>query len=219
MQSTVQLFNTALARLGGEQLDERISPQEKDTLGMLCENLFPHVLDLTLAAHAWSFAQRRAVLVLVQVVDTDHPYPYAYALPSDCVHALRLDGCGSRCDAGSYGWRPQSAGALNRSPAYIIEGDTLRATVSSATLLYVQRVTDPRRWPPTFADVLAWEMAAELASAKLNDSRKQQWATHNYELALERAIARDCRSQNRFQPVSGWQAARFGTAMPQPERF
>ena len=32
MKSTVQLFNTALARLGGEQLDERISPQETDTL-------------------------------------------------------------------------------------------------------------------------------------------------------------------------------------------
>lgn len=203
MQSTVQLFNTALARLGGEQLDDRISPQETDTLGTLCDNLFPHVLDLTLASHAWSFAQRRAVLALVQVVDTDHPYPYAYALPSDCVHALRLDGLG----------------APKRSPAYIIEGDTLRATVSGATLLYVQRVTDPRRWPPTFADVLAWAMAAELASAKLNDSRKQQWARQTYDLALERAIARDCRSQNKFQPVSAWQAARFGTAMPQPERF
>lgn len=203
MQSTVQLFNTALARLGGEQLDDRISPQETDTLGTLCDNLFPHVLDLTLASHAWSFAQRRAVLALVQAVDTDHPYPYAYALPSDCVHALRLDGLG----------------APKRSPAYIIEGDTLRATVSGATLLYVQRVTDPRRWPPTFADVLAWAMAAELASAKLNDSRKQQWARQTYDLALERAIARDCRSQNKFQPVSAWQVARFGTAMPQPERF
>ena len=203
MQSTVQLFNTALARLGGEQLDRRISPQEGDTLGALCENLFPHVLDLTLGAHAWSFAQRRAALALVQPVDADHAYPYAYALPSDCVHALRLDGFG----------------ALNRSPAYCIEGDTLRATVSGATLLYVRRITDPRLWPAAFADALAWGMAAELASAKLNDSRKQQWAMQTYELVLERAIARDCARQNRFRPVSAWKAARFGSAMPKPERF
>lgn len=203
MQSTVQLFNTALARLGGEQLDRRISPQEGDTLGALCENLFPHVLDLTLGAHAWSFAQHRVNLALVQPVDDDAAYPYAYALPSDHVRALRLEGFGG----------------LNRSPAYIIEGDTLRATVSGASLLYVRRVTDPRRWPAAFADALAWAMAAELASAKLNDSRKQQWAMQNYELVLERAIARDCAGQNRFRPVSAWQAARFGTARPLPERF
>ena len=203
MQSTVQLFNTALARLGGEQLDRRISPQEGDTLGALCENLFPHVLDLTLGAHAWSFAQRRASLALVQSVDDDAAFPYAYALPSDCVRALRLEGFGG----------------LNRSPAYIIEGDTLRATVSGASLLYVRRITDPRRWPAAFADALAWSMAAELASAKLNDSRKQQWAMQNYELTLERAIARDCAGQNRLRPVSAWQTARFGCARPLPERF
>ncbi|MDE6734635.1 MAG: hypothetical protein K2J64_04125 [Desulfovibrio sp.] len=203
MQSTVQLFNTALARLGGEQLDRRISPQEDDTLGALCENLFPHVLDLTLGAHAWGFAQRRASLALVQALDDDAAYPYAYALPSDCVRALRLEGFGG----------------LNRSPAYIIEGDTLRATVSGACLIYVRRITDPRRWPAAFADALAWAMAAELASAKLNDSGKQQWARQNYELTLERAIARDCAAQNRLRPVSAWQAARFGTARPLPERF
>lgn len=203
MRSTVQLFNTALARLGGEQLDRRISPQETDTLGTLCENLFPHVLDLTLGAHAWSFAQRRTALALVQAVDDDAVYPYAYALPADCVRALRLEGFGG----------------LNLSPSYIIEGDLLRATVSGASLLYVCRVTDPRRWPAAFADALAWGMAAELASAKLNDSRKQQWAMQNYELTLERAIARDCAGQNRFRPVSPWQAARFGSAQPWPERF
>lgn len=203
MQSTVQLFNTAMARLGGEQLDRRISPQEKDTLGALCENLFPHVLDLTLGAHAWSFAERRTSLALVRPEQDDADYPYAYAMPSDCVRALRLEG----------------SGGLNRSPAYIIEGDMLRATVPEASLLYVRRITDPRRWPPSFADALAWAMAAELASAKNNDSHKQQWAMQNYELTLERAIARDCAGQNRFQPVSAWKAARFGTAFPKPERF
>ena len=203
MQSTVQLFNTALARLGGEQLDRRISPQEGDTLGALCENLFPHVLDLTLGAHAWSFAQGRTNLALVQTAENDKVYPYAYALPSDCIRTLRLEG----------------SGGINRSPAYIIEGDMLRTTLSGASLLYVRRITDPRRWPAAFADALAWAMAAELASAKLNDSSKQQWARQNHELVLERAIARDCAGQNKFRPVSAWQAARFGTARPLPERF
>lgn len=33
MQSTVHLYNTALARLGGEQLSVNISPLEQDTVG------------------------------------------------------------------------------------------------------------------------------------------------------------------------------------------
>lgn len=199
MQSTVALFNTALARLGGEQLDKLISPQETDTLGALCENLFPHVLDLALSAHAWSFAQAKTVLAPVPAEAADALYPYAYALPPDCIRALRVE-------------------SGNRSLAYVIEGTTIKSTSGGASLLYVRRVADPLLWPPAFADALAWAMAQELASAKLNDSRKQQWAMQNYELALERAIARDCAGQNRFRPVSAWQVARFGQDLRQAER-
>ena len=203
MQSTVALFNTALARLGGEQLGELVSPQEPDALGVLCRNLFPHVLDLALSAHAWSFAQTRIRLASVPAAEIDALYPYAYALPADCVRPLRLEGLLD----------------VNRSPAFIVEGETLKAIASCATLVYVRRITDPRGFSPAFADALAWSMAAELASAKLNDSRKQQWAMQNYELALERAIARDCAGQNRLRSVSAWQAARFGCALPGTERY
>lgn len=199
MQSTVALFNTALARLGGEQMNKLISPQETDTLGALCENLFPHVLDLALSAHAWSFAQAKTVLAPVPAEAADALYPYAYALPPDCIRALRVE-------SGS------------RSLAYVIEGTSIKSTSGGASLLYVRRTADPRLWPPAFADALAWAMAQELASAKLNDSRKQQWAMQNYELALERAIARDCAGQNRFRPVSAWQVARFGQDLRQAER-
>lgn len=202
MQSTVQLFNTALARLGGEQLSMAISPQEDDTLGALCQNLLPHVLDMALAAHRWSFALRRVALGSVADATKDAAYPYAYALPPDCIRAVRLDG-----------------GMGGRSPAYVLEGDTLRTSESSAVLLYVQRVTDPRRWPPSFADALAWALAAELASAKLNDSRKQQWCLQNYEISLAAAIARDCAGQNPRLPVSAWRAARYGWHFPTAERW
>lgn len=202
MKSTVQLFNTALARLGGEQLDERISPQETDTLGTLCSTLFEHVLDLALAAHPWTFALRRVALAVLADAAENGEYPIAYALPSDCVRPVRLDGC--------YG--------VNRSPAYVLEGDTLRTQEAAATLLYVQRVTDPRRWPPSFADALAWALAAELATAKLNDRAKQQFCIQNYEMCLSTAIARDSAAQNPCPPVSPWQAARFGMYMPGSER-
>lgn len=202
MKSTVQLFNTALARLGGEQLDERISPQETDTLGTLCSTLCAHVLDLALAAHPWTFALRRVALAVLADAAENGEYPFAYALPSDCVRSIRLDGC--------YG--------ANRSPAYALEGDTLRTREEAARLLYVRRVTDPRRWPPSFADALAWGLAAELATAKLNDAHKQQFCLRSYELSLSTAIARDCAAQNPCPPVSPWKAARFGAYLPAAER-
>ena len=202
MKSTVQLFNTALARLGGEQLDKRISPQETDTLGALCATLFEHVLDMALAAHTWTFALRRVALAVLADAPENAEYPLAYALPSDCVRPVRLDGCGG----------------LNRSPAYAVEGDALRTREAAASLLYVQRVTDPRRWPPTFADALAWALAAELATAKSNDLRKQQFCAQNYEISLSTAIARDCAGQNPHSCVSPWKAARFGLQLPTSER-
>jgi len=202
MQSTVQLFNTALARLGGVQLDERISPLETDTLGVLCTTLFKHVLDSTLAAHPWSFAQRRVALAEMADAVENTEYPHAYALPSDCIRVVRLDGCAG----------------VNRSPAFVIEGETLRTREDAASLLYVQRVNDPLRWPPSFADALAWALASELATAKENDMRKQQFCAQNYEISLSTAIARDCAAQNPNAHLSPWKSARFGLYMPTPER-
>ena len=199
MQSTVQLYNIALARLGGEQLPWNISSQENDAVGVLCDNLFPQVLDLTLTAHAWAFALKRGALAVVPKSGPVHVlYRLAYAVPSDCVKAVRLEGYGG----------------VNRSPAYVIEGENLCTNEQQAVLVYVARVTDPKKWPPAFADALAWALAGELASARLNDSQKQNWCYQNYKVALGDAIARDRATQNPYAPVSPWQAARFGTMNP-----
>ena len=171
-------------------------------MGVLCDNLFPQVLDLTLTAHAWSFALKRVFLAAVPENGPGNAlYRLAYAVPSDCVKAVRLAG-----------------GGVNRSPAYVMEGETLRTNERQAVLVYVARVTDPQKWPPAFADALAWALAGELASARLNDSRKQNWCYQNYKVALGDAIARDRATQNPYAPVSPWQAARFGTMNPETGR-
>ncbi|MDR2800874.1 MAG: hypothetical protein LBB52_06370, partial [Desulfovibrio sp.] len=163
MQSTVHLFNVALGRLGGEQLPRNISPQEDNALGKLCENLLPHVLDLTFAAHHWSFALRRVALASVPDADAaNYGYRPAFQMPADCVKPVRLEG----------------------SPAYVIEGTALRTNQEKPVFTYVRRVTDPKLWPPSFADVLAWGLAGELASARVNDGQKQNWCYQNYKIAL-----------------------------------
>jgi hypothetical protein len=195
MQSTIHLFNTALGRLGGEQLPRNLSPLENNAIGALCENLFPHVLDMTLAAHSWGFARKRVALAALPKTGTGNPeYRTAYALPTDCVKPERLEGYAG----------------VNRRPAYVIEGGNIMANEEQAVLVYISRVKEPPLWPPSFADALAWALAGELASAQINDSQKQQWCLQNYKIALSEAVARDQAMQNPLPPKSAWNEARFG---------
>ncbi|MDR2488770.1 MAG: hypothetical protein LBD42_04685 [Desulfovibrio sp.] len=196
MRSTAHLFNTALARLGGEQLSVNISPLEQDSLGQLCLNLFPHVLDMTLAVYAWAFATRRVALAapVLEAVSINPEYPHAFELPADCVKPLRLEGYAG----------------VNRAPPYVIEGRSIRCALPHAVFVYVSRVTDPAMWPPFFADALAWALAGELAAAKNNDPQKQQWCYQNHRYAVADAVALEQRDQNPRRKRSEWTAARLG---------
>ena len=193
MKSTIQLFNTALGRLGGEQIPYNRSPHEQDATGILCENLFPHVLDMVLEAHEWGFATRRVVLAMLPEQQPENPdYVLRYAMPTDCVKPVSIEGYAG----------------VNRTPAYLIEGNAILTNKRNAELVYIARIEEPRAWPPSFADVLAWALAGELASARINDSQKQNWCYQNYEVALAKAAARDRAKQNPHRKQSSWLVAR-----------
>ena len=203
MKSTIQLFNTALGRLGGEQIPYNRSPQEQDATGILCENLFPHVLDMVLEAHEWGFATRRVILAKLPEQQPENPsYVFRYALPTDCVKPVSLEGYAG----------------VNRTPAYLIESNAILTNKQNAELVYIARVEEPRAWPPSFADALAWAMAGELASARINDSQKQNWCYQNYEIALAKAAARDRAKQNPHRKQSPWLVAR-GTGPAELNNF
>ena len=193
MKSTIQLFNTALGRLGGEQIPYNRSPHEQDATGILCENLFPHVLDMVLEAHEWGFATRRVVLAMLPEQHPENPeYVLRYALPTDCVKPVSIEGYAG----------------VNRTPAYLIEGNAVLTNRRNAELVYIARIEEPRAWPASFADALAWALAGELASARINDSQKQNWCYQNYEVALAKAAARDRAKQNPYRKQSPWLVAR-----------
>ena len=193
MKSTIQLFNTALGRLGGEQIPYNRSPHEQDATGILCENLFPHVLDMVLEAHEWGFATRRVVLAMLPEQHPENPdYVLRYAMPTDCVKPVSIEGYAG----------------VNRTPAYLIEGNAILTNKRNAELVYIARIEEPRAWPPSFADVLAWALAGELAPARINDSQKQNWCYQNYEVALAKAAARDRAKQNPHRKQSPWLVAR-----------
>ena len=200
MQSLIHLFNTALAELGGEQIPLNISPIESDAVGAICQNIFPHVLDTVLEAHEWGFAKARVVLALLPEQEPmNHSYHFRYAIPADCVKPIRIV-----VPQGETVYRHQ----VNRSPAYVIEGQYILCNVERAEFLYVARVTEPRRWPAYFADVLVWKMAAGLATSRNNDKQQKQMCEQMYEYLLGKACAKDRAMQNEREPLSPWQVAR-----------
>ena len=107
---------------------------------------------------------------------------------------------------------------VNRTPAYLIESNAILTNKQNAELVYIARVEEPRAWPPSFADALAWAMAGELASARINDSQKQNWCYQNYEIALAKAAARDRAKQNPHRKQSPWLVAR-GTGPAELNNF
>lgn len=188
MRSTISVYNTALARLGGGQLDRINAPEEEGATATLCRTLFPHVVELALSAHPWSFALRRVVLAQKTRTGLEpREHPYRYALPADCLLPVSLG---------------------DAAQSHTLEGGDLLTGASPAVLVYVARVLDPALWNAGFADAVAWALAAELATALVNDARRQQFYMEKYTVALHEAAANDANSQNIFMPAGSWLASR-----------
>lgn len=194
MQSTVHLFNLAISKIGGEQLNTNISPLEQGTLGELCENLFPQVLDDLLACAPWSFAKERTFPPMnpLEYQGINHNYHFSFQLPSDCIRLISVDG---------YEFH---------EPHYIIEGQSIRTNWPKIKITYIKRITDPRLWPPHFSTALAWQLAAELSTANNNDLQKKQFCQQNAEIATARAITSDKMQQNPHEDIGDWMRARYG---------
>lgn len=205
MQSLVHLFNAALSRIGGEQIPQNRSPEEEDAVGSIAASIYPHVLDNTLAAHNWGFARKRVKLASKpEVVPDSYAYRYRFGMPSDCIRPLQIFGS----DGGP------AIADLNDSPAFIIEGNDILCNIEKPEFAYIYRVTETKLWPAPFADAMVWAMAAELASARLNDTNKQTMCFQRYETVMVAAKAWDISVQRHNRPQSAWMTARGNVRVP-----
>jgi len=194
--STVGLFNMALALIGGTQLSTVETTWEDSAIGILCINNFPMVLDQALEAHPWSFARDRKILALSAENQTStenqtrprQGYRFRYALPAGCIRPIELTG-----------GRP-----------FVLEGGALLTEAAPAELHYIQRVSEPGRWPPGFQTALAWGLAAVLATARVNDPQKQLNYFQHYKIALNEAMALDNQMQMPTVEPTPWERGRMG---------
>ncbi len=186
MQSYVSVCNTALARLGGDQLGRFNSPDEDGAIPTLCRTLFPQTVDFCLAWFPWSFARKRVFLALKG--DGSEAYALRYALPADCLRPVEIVG-----------------EIKDHAPVpYVIEGADLLTAQADAQLVYVARLHDPACWTPIFADAVAWGLAAELSTPLINDPRRQQVYAEHFQRALADASGADMAMQRPDRHICPW---------------
>lgn len=187
----LNIYNAALAKLGGNRLEQVLADDEAGSVASLCRLLLPQLLDLALDYAPWSFALARAELSAQAPVNARQHgrYPYSLPLPGNMIRPVRL-------------------GAEEPGHPFVIEGETLFSPVPQAELVYVKRVNEPEKWTPAFTQAVILGLAAELCPAVLNDISRQQLYRQEFQAALAYAAAADLKRQ-KFQPAQGeWLTSR-----------
>jgi hypothetical protein len=153
--SVVDICNIALSRVGvKERINTLDAParSEEQRLFML---FYERVLHRTLGQYPWYFATKRATLVLLET-DPTTEWHYRYAVPSDMERPQYIEG----------GRRNQPTEELVK---WQLEGSddgstrTLLTDQASPVLVYTSRSASTVIYPEYFTNLLAWNLASEIA--------------------------------------------------------
>jgi hypothetical protein len=140
---SVTIVNMALGKIGQEPIS---SLTEGSAAANAANLVYDSCRRAVLEAFPWSFATKSAQLN--RLVSAPPDYLFAYAMPSDCIHAIRVQ------NASMYGG--------DRS-GFLVRGDAVLSNSPAVTLEYVADVTDPNRFEARFIEALVLRLASELA--------------------------------------------------------
>jgi hypothetical protein len=176
MATAIEICNIALSHLGDTATVTSIDPPEGSAQAEHCARFYPIARDAVLQAHPWSFATRRAALVLTANVNDQ--WAYVYALPNLMMQAIAVIPPNADNDyniPASEGYDALINGTtlLNTTGAYapqpyaietLADGTRVICTnQEDAVLRYTVYVTDTVIFPPLFVMALTWLLASMLA--------------------------------------------------------
>lgn len=146
MASTTDIVNRAMRLLKAQRI---ASLTDGSKNANVANDIFAEVRDELLRAHTWKFATKLVTLARLSTAPT-FEFDHAYALPSDWIRTISPHDN----DAG--------AGTVNYREAEIADVGALLASIETAFLNYVYRVTDPNRMDPSFRTALSYELAVQM---------------------------------------------------------
>lgn len=207
----VEIVNAALMRIGISDLvtssdGTLASATSTGQITSKSQFWFPLVRDQMLSSWYWRFARKYALLV--EASDGSGPpaeawsteWDSAFTVPADMLRARRFV---SGTQAPYATWRyPEDADRLygyNYKFVVRVHNDVkvLLANVPPALahLEYTEAITDAERFPSTFAMLLAWRLAVDLAGPLSSDASLAQFALVAYQTELPLAMNIDANEE------------------------
>ena len=194
---TIEICNQAIGWLGGNRIT---SLDDGTTEAKLCKDNFTFIRDAVLEAMDWSFAKKQTRLTPLATAP-DFRFDQQFLLPSD---VLRIITAGAVEDFSDWlEWERQA--------------DVVAADTDVLYLLYVARITDTTRFPPSFTQALAQRIAADLAVPLTENAGLSQRYWQLYERKLAEAASNDG-MQGRQQKIKSGRLLnirKFGPTYPQ----
>jgi len=183
LSGKIEIINAALSRLGANSI---VSLDEGTTEQKLAVNAWDIARRATLRDHPWNFALTDTELN--QVADyTPYEFKYAYRLPSDCVRVMQVYG----------------------NPTYKRQGQDLLMDLDRCRIKYVKDIVDTTAWDPSFVDLMAQRLAADMAYAlsKSQASADSMFGIYDRKLKAARFIDG---TEDVQDPIGNYDSAFYG---------
>lgn len=138
---------------------------ESSDAAVIINNLYDWALDSLLREHTWNFAIKRVTLA-TEVATPVWGYTKQATLPSDFIREIRIN--------------------RHRYP-YKLENGKLLSNLTTVSIVYVARITNPGLYDPLFAEALALKLAVKSGVALNRDKNAVQQLESAYVRALKKA--------------------------------
>lgn len=215
MTAVVAICNMALSRIGQAVTISSIDPPEQTEEAQLCAQYWPQVRDMTLSAHAWSFATVRADLGdLTASYPPTTAFEYTYAYPSDC---LRLIGVRVPKPVNDIDFEDVDIGAASDGTQLIY------SNTKNASAVYIRQVTDSAVYSAQLVEAQIYYLASYLAGTiikgvdgmRVADAMRERGERDLLKAqTLDKRQARNSTVQDATQQKASWLNARGATIRP-----
>lgn len=164
--SAVEIMNSALRKLGAEPI---VSEDDNSNRARLVKASYYLRLNHLLRSYQWRFNKAYAQLALVSPQPDDvFDYDYVFALPANCARVFETS-LGASED-----WEE-------------IENQRFACNISEVTVKYGKLVTDVTKFDVSFVEVLACDVAADIAYSLTNSQSVAEGAEKKLKEALANA--------------------------------
>lgn len=178
MANDVDIANSALTKLGADRItDLSDNVKEAREINAIYDLRRNHLL----RAYNWNFAMYRTSLSAL----ADAPawgYSLQYQLPADCLRPVQIDDAWLIPGLADYMGGPDSE-------LFRIEGRTIQTDIAAPLKIrYIRRVTNAGEFDDSFVEVLACDLAYQVAEALTQSNSKRDAAKMDRREAILEAI-------------------------------